>query len=119
MTDPAVTGDFFAHLPRPMVLPAPEEIYDALMAQIEPELTTSQIPLLETKYGNENVDEAKARQQRYEKAYMAYDEKFRDYRREVEERSHTHQRAVMKATEERMSQSEGRRVTEIETQFSS
>ncbi len=54
-------------------VPTGTEIYDALMAPIEPELTTSQIPLLETKYQNESEADRAKRLQRYNEAYAKYD----------------------------------------------
>lgn len=50
-----------------------EEIYDAIMIGIEPELTSSQISTLEEKYKNETPEEKAARDERYAKASAEYD----------------------------------------------
>lgn len=50
-----------------------EEIYDAIMIGIEPELTTAQIPTLAEKYKNETPAEKAARDERYAKASAEYD----------------------------------------------
>lgn len=119
MSDTASAGNYFGHLPPAFVLPSPEEIFDSVMAQIEPELTTAQYPQLEARYANETPEESKTRRERYERAFFAYDEKFRQYRREVEERSHAHQRAVLKSTEDRIRNAEDERLRTLEAQLAS
>lgn len=117
--DPALPTSFFSHLPQPYVLATPEEIYDTIMGQIEPELTTSQMPLLDEKYKSESAEEGAKRKQRYAKAFQAYDEKFRDYRREIEQQAQAYQRSVMAANETVTRGSEKAAMSAIESEFSS
>jgi hypothetical protein len=123
MTDPQTTGavvsDFFAHLPKPLALPTPEETYDAIMGQIDPELTTSKLPLLDEKYKTETQEQTLARKEKYVRSFQAYDEKFREYRREIEQRSQSYQRSVMAANESLQRGSESAQMSAIETEFSS
>ncbi len=56
-----------------------QEIYDQIMRSIEPELTSTQLPLLPEKYPNETPEEKIARAARYTKAFAEYDKKFQEY----------------------------------------
>ena len=49
------------------------EVYDVLMAQIEPDLVESMIPTLVEKYKGESSAEKKVRAERYEKAFVEFD----------------------------------------------
>lgn len=52
------------------------ELYDLLMADIEPDLVTSTIPTLEEKYRGESPEDAKKRAERYAKAFVTFEERF-------------------------------------------
>lgn len=56
--------------------PMMEEIYNLLMAQIEPELTTDMLPQLAAMYPGETPAEWKQRQERYQRAFALYEERF-------------------------------------------
>lgn len=56
-----------------------QEIYDLLMAGIEPELITSALPYLEEKYKDETPEQAQERAARYEKAFAEYAKQLGDY----------------------------------------
>lgn len=62
-----------------------QQLYDELMAKIEPELTTAQIHLLPERYRSENLSQAKVRAARYTKAYEEYDEAYDAYMSSVKE----------------------------------
>ena len=47
-------------------------LYDRLMAEIEPELTSVMIPELSKRYAQETKEEAKAREERYKKAFALF-----------------------------------------------
>ncbi len=51
-----------------------EQIYDLLMQDIEPELTTAQVNTLKEKYAAETPDEHAERMARYEQAFQEYEE---------------------------------------------
>jgi hypothetical protein len=52
------------------------ELYDALMAQIEPELTSVMLPRLDELYADETPEEKAARGDRYKKAFALFEERF-------------------------------------------
>lgn len=60
-------------------LPTGQEIYDGIMSQIEPDLVTDQLPLLDQKYPNENPEDKAKRMERYKVAFAEYDKKYREY----------------------------------------
>lgn len=45
-------------------------LYDSIMAEIEPDLTTSELPKLTEKYRSESIEELKARGRRYFQAFQ-------------------------------------------------
>ena len=53
-----------------------EEIYNLLMRQIEPELVTDMLPQLGELYPDETPAEWKKRQERYQRAFALYEERF-------------------------------------------
>ena len=71
-------------LPPPPVIPSGEEMYDQIMSQIEPDLVTAQLPLLKEKYKDETPEQAKARADRYNRAFAEYEKQFAAYGSEWE-----------------------------------
>lgn len=67
------------NLPAGLALPSGQDVYDALMSDIEPELTSSQIPLLAKKYETESAFDKAARLKRYNAAYVAYGAAFKKW----------------------------------------
>ena len=61
---------------KPPVIPTGQEIFDAIMGQIEPELTSEGIKTLEEKYKNESQADAYARRARYALAYERYEKSY-------------------------------------------
>lgn len=53
-----------------------EEIYNIIMLEIEPELTTDMLPRLSELYPDETPQEWKVRQARYQRAFEIYEERF-------------------------------------------
>ena len=51
-----------------------DELYDRVMALIEPELMSREIPKLAERHANESDQEAQARQERYQQAFAQYDQ---------------------------------------------
>ena len=48
-------------------------LYDLIMGELEPDLTTDNLPLLEEKYENEPEEGRLEREQRYEEAFEIFD----------------------------------------------
>jgi len=60
----------------PPVIPTGQELFNVLMGNIEPELTTEGVKLLMEKYKNETPTEELQRRRRYELAYQKYEEAY-------------------------------------------
>lgn len=58
-------------------LPDPGQLYDTLMAEIEPELQTVALPTLNAKYAGESSEETVRRMDRYTKAFREYEKRMR------------------------------------------
>ena len=65
--------------PSPPKIPTGRELFDSLMAHIEPELTSEGWKTLEEKYKNETPEERALRTKRYELAFERCQQAFDDY----------------------------------------
>ena len=59
-------------------------IYDTLMAEIEPDLTSENIVKLDEKYRDESEDDRKARMERYTLAFDTFNECLQDLAMELQ-----------------------------------
>jgi hypothetical protein len=100
-------------------IPAGEDLYNQLMAEIEPELLSENLPLLEQKYRGETPADAKARAERYTKAFEAYDKKLKGYLGELDEKVRGYQRQALKSAEAHEREEEDVKLHSIEDTFSS
>lgn len=53
-----------------------EDLYDLLMVEIEPDLTTDMLPLLDEMYAGETEEERKNRSERYAEAFQEFAVRF-------------------------------------------
>ncbi len=53
-------------------------LYDAIMGQLEPDLTTAELPNLDRKYAGEPRAGRAARMERYRRAFARYDAELKD-----------------------------------------
>lgn len=74
-------------------------LYNFIMEQIEPELTTEGTKTLDEKYKSETPEERQVRAARYEKAFKLYDQRFAEYNAYWNKQMKDHQTAVMKNLE--------------------
>ncbi len=66
-------------VPPPPKIPTGQELFDAIMGHIEPELTTEGIKDLETRYAAETPQQADARRKRYTLAFDRYEQAYEGY----------------------------------------
>jgi hypothetical protein len=88
-------------LPEPPKIPSGKEIYDSIMAKIEPELVSQNLPSLKEKYERENPEERGIRGKRYKAAYKKYDAAFKAYIADLERKVNTYRREALKSAEAR------------------
>ncbi|MEK7137806.1 MAG: hypothetical protein AAB853_06020 [Patescibacteria group bacterium] len=103
--------------PTPLTIPTGEEIYDALMSQIEPELTSSQLPLLAEKYKDETPDQKEVRRKRYNAAFAKYDELYTAYVADMDARIHRYHREALRSIEEWSTGQESKKLDDIAASF--
>jgi hypothetical protein len=63
----------------PVVKTDAAAFYDDVMAEIEPDLVSANIPGLQDKYQGETPQQAQERAERYERAFQAYDRRLDAY----------------------------------------
>ncbi len=63
----------------PPKVPTGQEIFDAIMGHIEPELTTEGLKTVPVTYKNETPEQLAARKQRYELAFERYEQAYEGY----------------------------------------
>ncbi len=78
---------------------AARDVYDMLMMDIEPDLMTDALPLLDAKYANETADEKKARKERYKVAYKKFDQVFAEFMNEIESSARATEREAFRKKE--------------------
>lgn len=100
-------------------LPASDDVYDQIMGGIEPELVSTGIPSLTTKYKNETPQQATARAARYAKAFAEYDKQFQDYVTALDAKVHTYQRDALASAEKRDRTQDEQAMAGLEGQISS
>lgn len=80
-------------------IPTGDEIYNSIMSQIEPELTSAQISLLEEKYKGETEGDQKVRMERYTKAFEEYEKQYGEYIATLDAQVRSFKRDAMSSTE--------------------
>lgn len=105
-------------LPVPPAIPGGQEIYDLIMENIEPDLTTAALPTLKEKYAGETSDAAKARADRYQAAFAAYDRRYALYLADQENQVRTYQRQLGSGVERYARSEENQDIDQIESAIS-
>ncbi|MBI1812702.1 hypothetical protein HYR82_02890 [Candidatus Peregrinibacteria bacterium] len=94
-----------------------EQLYDVLMAEIEPDLLLANIPTLDAKYAGESAEDHAARMKRYEAAYKAFDEEFAAFMADVNDQVRTSRRDSLKTNEEKDRTQEATALESLEAVF--
>ena len=99
-------------------IPNGEDLYNQLMRDIEPDLTTDQLPLLTERYASETPEEATDRKNRYKNAYEKYDGVFHEYIKSLTEQVHVYRKQALHSAEEKSRLKEQEHLQELESSFS-
>ncbi len=100
------------------VLPEANEVYDAIMREIEPELTTALLSTLEQTYKNETPEQAETRSVRYRAALVEYEKRFNAYMLELEGQVRGFQKAASVYAEAQESGADQTKLDQLETALS-
>lgn len=105
--------------PVPPVIPSGEEVYDSIMGGIEPELVTTVLPTLKEKYKDETPAAAKARAERYEKAFAEYDKRYAQYIASQQQGIQTYEKQFMQGVQKVAAAAEASQLDDISSQIAS
>lgn len=94
-----------------------KQLYDVLMAEIEPDLMLESIPTLDAKYAGETPQAKAARMKRYEAAYKKFDAEFNAFMAEVNAEVRTSKRETLAAKEQEAQQSDNQALQSLESAF--
>jgi hypothetical protein len=98
-------------------VPTGQQVYDALMRKIEPELITANLKKLDAPYKNESEADRKARYKRYSKAFQEYKKQFKDWSDNLRNAVKNFRRAVIKAAEKKNRTEEETAMQALEAQM--
>lgn len=115
MVDPIVTAGIPELRMDVPITQSEDEIYDAIMGRIEPELTSAQIPTLEEKYKNETTEEKMARDARYAAASEEFDRQLTAFNAAMSQKVRSSHREAMGSLEQKHRDDEANVMTTIES----
>lgn len=92
-----------------------EEFYDSVMSQIEPELVSSQLPLLDARYAGESDEQKAVRQARYDKAFEEFDRRAAEEMAGLEHEVHEYKVTTMREAEAASRAQEATDLTTLES----
>ncbi|MBP9773863.1 MAG: hypothetical protein KBD00_04520 [Candidatus Peribacteraceae bacterium] len=98
-------------------MPAGVDVYDSLMGDIELELVSTNLQHLDERYPNETPDARKARYQRYDKAYAAYDEAFKIWSQDFSQLVAKTKRDILSSAEQQDKKQEEEAMAKIDAAF--
>lgn len=93
----------------------PDDIYDALMQEIEPDLVSAQQATLKVKYADETPEAKAERAARYEAAFTEYDKRYEAFEQELQTKVRMYQKSAMQTVEQNTKDREQDDLTAIES----
>jgi len=102
----------------PFSIPSGQEVYDSIMREIEPDLTFDAVMKLETKYANESAADKKARMERYKKAFVTYQERYKAFQQKQQSDIRLVGRSMQKNVESKSSEMDNSDIQDIESAMS-
>lgn len=94
-----------------------EDVYNLIMAEIEPELLLENIPVLEETYRGESQQDHEKRMKRYAAAYKKFDAELAVFMTDVDGRVRTAKRQSLKAKEAEARNADEDTLTSIASAF--
>lgn len=96
-----------------------EELYDSIMREIEPDLTTAEIETIDSKYPNETEDEHKARLEQYALAFVIFDETLEEFQTEKKDEIREIKNEMQKLAEQEAHQEDEKIMNKLEQSIDS
>ena len=94
------------------------KVYDRIMREIDPELTSDQIPHLAEKYKDESKEDRVKRVERYNKAFAKFDEVAAHQIQHLKAQSTTYRKQALASAETEERAKELEQLQQIESSFS-
>lgn len=98
-------------------LPTGTDVYDGIMSDIEPDLVSSMIPLLDMKYAGETSQQNRMRLAKYRAAYEEYGRRFAQWATEMNQLVTKYRKGALKLEEQESRAKEDSALLSIEDQF--
>lgn len=93
------------------------QLYDVLMAEIEPDLLLENIPQLDEKYKDETPEQKQERIKRYAEAYKQFDSAFNQFMGEVKAEARASRRESIEQEEDAIASDDASRLASLESNF--
>ena len=100
------------------LIPSGQQVYDAIMGRIEPELQSTNLPYLAERHQGETPLQKKSRMKRYTKAFKDYDKQYKAWITEVRKKVEVRREQAFKTAEQRQRTSDDTAMTTLESHFS-
>ncbi len=100
-------------------IPSGTQVYDQIMATIESELVSANIPTLDVQYTGEAPEARTARYERYQAAFAKYDEAFKAWASELSQAVNTYRKHAIRSAEESSRAEESTAMDSLLSQFGS
>jgi hypothetical protein len=98
--------------------PPAEDIYNAFMGRIEPDLLTSNIGGLKEKYKGESSEDREERRKRYEAAYEKYNKEFTTWITHINEMIDSAKKDALTSAKKKVKAQEEKIMEDLESQIS-
>mgnify|MGYP001199310590 CR=1 FL=1 len=100
------------------VIQGGQEVYDAIMGGIEPDLLSTNIDTLDEKYAGESEEEQAERMERYKKAFIEYQKQYAEYRDAQKGEIRVFSKSLMGSVEQKSDSSDASAIDDIESAIS-
>ncbi len=102
----------------PFSIPGGQEVYDSIMREIEPDLTSDMVETLDAKYAGESEVDKNARMERYKKAFVTYQERYKAFQQKQKSEIRSVGRSLKKNVESKSSEMDNSDIQDIESAMS-
>lgn len=100
------------------LIPTGNQVYDAIMGKIEPELISANLPGLEAKYAGESLEERQVRMQRYTLAFQEYDRVYGEWITNVQKAVKAKRTDALQKAEIQLQEKDAAALADLEAHFS-
>ena len=100
-----------------LTFPSGTEVYDGIMASVEPELVSANIPHLDEAYVGESAEDRKKRYARYTKAFKKYDALYEEWNTTMNQAVTEYRKDALRSAEEDSRTAEAAALAQMDADF--